>query len=39
MGKVIERKEKDFLIIKIYVDGIIFGASDEHLCEENLPIW
>lgn len=30
----IKRKEKDFLIIKIYSDDIIIGATSENLCEE-----
>ena len=30
----IETKEKDMLLVQIYVDDIIFGATNISLCEE-----
>ena len=39
MGKIdttlfIKTKEKDMLLVQIYVDDIIFGATNVSLCEE-----
>ena len=30
----IKTKEKDMLLVQIYVDGIIFGVTNVSLCEE-----
>ena len=29
------KREQELLIIQVYVDDIIFGATSEHLCEES----
>ena len=39
MGKIdttlfIKTKEKDMLLVQIYVDDIIFGATNDSLCED-----
>jgi len=30
----IKNKGEDFIIIEVYVDDIIFGATDDYLCKE-----
>jgi hypothetical protein len=30
----IKRKKEDFLLVQVYVDDIIFGSSDEKMCQE-----
>jgi len=30
----IKEKEEDFLVIQVYVDDIIFGATNNVLCQE-----
>jgi len=30
----IERSNNELLLLRIYVDGIVFGASNESLCKE-----
>ena len=35
---IIKRKEEDIILVQVYVDDIIFGSTNEELCETFLEI-
>ena len=34
----IKRKDKEILVIQIYIDNIIFGSTNENLCQEFVKL-